>query len=131
MVADLHSESHRSDALPVCLGGENPHRLVSLWDIVNQFNVHTLYVLLRQVELFEGQYETAGARELTKEELGNAYKTLAFARDELKVARFEDLSNKANRSLISIPHSPKKYRSEEHTSELQSLRHLVCRLLLE
>src|SRR5438045_6273835 len=23
-----------------------------------------------------------------------------------------------------------KYRSEEHTSELQSLRHLVCRLLL-
>src|SRR5437899_4879419 len=28
---------------------------------------------------------------------------------------------------ISIPHD----RSEEHTSELQSLRHLVCRLLLE
>src|ERR1035438_7955644 len=24
----------------------------------------------------------------------------------------------------------RKYRSEEHTSELQSLRHLVCRLLL-
>src|ERR1039458_3433063 len=28
-------------------------------------------------------------------------------------------------------HSPKQTRSEEHTSELQSLRHLVCRLLLE
>src|SRR5947199_1939709 len=26
---------------------------------------------------------------------------------------------------------PRKVRSEEHTSELQSLRHLVCRLLLE
>src|SRR5258705_6095579 len=26
---------------------------------------------------------------------------------------------------------PKSERSEEHTSELQSLRHLVCRLLLE
>src|SRR5258705_7237098 len=26
---------------------------------------------------------------------------------------------------------PVGYRSEEHTSELQSLRHLVCRLLLE
>src|SRR5205814_5293746 len=26
---------------------------------------------------------------------------------------------------------PYKWRSEEHTSELQSLRHLVCRLLLE
>src|SRR5258705_5730448 len=25
----------------------------------------------------------------------------------------------------------KSFRSEEHTSELQSLRHLVCRLLLE
>src|SRR5437899_12371924 len=27
--------------------------------------------------------------------------------------------------------SPPRWRSEEHTSELQSLRHLVCRLLLE
>src|SRR5205814_4702760 len=29
------------------------------------------------------------------------------------------------------PRSPDFLRSEEHTSELQSLRHLVCRLLLE
>src|SRR5262245_64367849 len=29
------------------------------------------------------------------------------------------------------PHLAKLSRSEEHTSELQSLRHLVCRLLLE
>src|SRR5438045_5998168 len=28
-------------------------------------------------------------------------------------------------------HRPSPGRSEEHTSELQSLRHLVCRLLLE
>src|SRR5262245_64314120 len=28
-------------------------------------------------------------------------------------------------------HRPEVDRSEEHTSELQSLRHLVCRLLLE
>src|ERR1035441_5371166 len=27
-------------------------------------------------------------------------------------------------------HFPSRARSEEHTSELQSLRHLVCRLLL-
>src|SRR5262245_62611219 len=33
----------------------------------------------------------------------------------------------ANRSKIASGSS----RSEEHTSELQSLRHLVCRLLLE
>src|ERR1035438_10837681 len=29
------------------------------------------------------------------------------------------------------PRGTHSYRSEEHTSELQSLRHLVCRLLLE
>src|SRR5205814_5335811 len=29
------------------------------------------------------------------------------------------------------PHGRLRLRSEEHTSELQSLRHLVCRLLLE
>src|ERR1035438_4249100 len=30
-----------------------------------------------------------------------------------------------------VPDDERSYRSEEHTSELQSLRHLVCRLLLE
>src|SRR5262245_64806025 len=33
-------------------------------------------------------------------------------------------------SFIANPQSA-LFRSEEHTSELQSLRHLVCRLLLE
>src|ERR1035438_10556519 len=33
----------------------------------------------------------------------------------------------ARRDLLDV----RLYRSEEHTSELQSLRHLVCRLLLE
>src|ERR1039458_10726171 len=31
----------------------------------------------------------------------------------------------------SLSHNCRHVRSEEHTSELQSLRHLVCRLLLE
>src|SRR5262245_64050802 len=34
-------------------------------------------------------------------------------------------------SAIAPPERPVPARSEEHTSELQSLRHLVCRLLLE
>src|SRR5205814_3667615 len=34
---------------------------------------------------------------------------------------------RANSARSERPHA----RSEEHTSELQSLRHLVCRLLLE
>src|SRR5438045_5340744 len=33
--------------------------------------------------------------------------------------------------IDSTPFSSRFNRSEEHTSELQSLRHLVCRLLLE
>src|ERR1035441_2501699 len=32
---------------------------------------------------------------------------------------------------IVLTSNAASYRSEEHTSELQSLRHLVCRLLLE
>src|SRR5262245_66430209 len=35
------------------------------------------------------------------------------------------------RALEGEPAGPVNLRSEEHTSELQSLRHLVCRLLLE
>src|SRR5262245_62942254 len=44
---------------------------------------------------------------------------------------------RAHRITIPLHFSPKRahvveaHRSEEHTSELQSLRHLVCRLLLE
>src|ERR1035438_10574243 len=33
--------------------------------------------------------------------------------------------------IVPVPLPARVYRSEEHTSELQSLRHLVCRLLLE
>src|SRR5438045_7612440 len=42
-----------------------------------------------------------------------------------KGTKFEDLAKQSK-----DPGSKDK-RSEEHTSELQSLRHLVCRLLLE
>src|SRR5258705_1883707 len=34
-------------------------------------------------------------------------------------------------SLLLVSGDHRQARSEEHTSELQSLRHLVCRLLLE
>src|SRR5947199_4694440 len=51
-------------------------------------------------------------------------RVLAYCRDEPALA-FEMLTD-----LTAVDYS--KYpRSEEHTSELQSLRHLVCRLLLE
>src|ERR1035441_10922808 len=34
-------------------------------------------------------------------------------------------------SITEVFGHPAEFRSEEHTPELQSLRHLVCRLLLE
>src|SRR5262245_65006240 len=37
----------------------------------------------------------------------------------------------AQELLGGLPADGSRWRSEEHTSELQSLRHLVCRLLLE
>src|SRR5262245_62299334 len=47
----------------------------------------------------------------------------------LFVLMFEWLTLLATRRCL--PQTSQCARSEEHTSELQSLRHLVCRLLLE
>src|SRR5205823_13700726 len=44
-------------------------------------------------------------------------------------SRWETRASKSIRRPCSLPSS--NYRSEEHTSELQSLAYLVCRLLLE
>src|SRR5258705_7938372 len=38
---------------------------------------------------------------------------------------------RARRQIVHYCSANEQLRSEEHTSELQSLRHLVCRLLLE
>src|SRR5438045_5115695 len=38
------------------------------------------------------------------------------------------ISSETSSTAVTVPND---FRSEEHTSELQSLRHLVCRLLLE
>src|ERR1035438_3484313 len=58
-------------------------------------------------------------------ELENRDLTAQVAEGQGAVLQAE--SNLRSTSGASIPES----RSEEHTSELQSLRHLVCRLLLE
>src|SRR5438045_1230775 len=41
------------------------------------------------------------------------------------------IATEADKSDIPAVRTRQQPRSEEHTSELQSLRHLVCRLLLE
>src|SRR5256884_3826905 len=53
----------------------------------------------------------------------------SMVHDPDAVARFN--REAANASRINHPNVCAIYRSEEHTSELQSRLHLVCRLLLE
>src|SRR5262245_9869737 len=43
----------------------------------------------------------------------------------------KEMSKDPPRRIVALPSEVHIPRSEEHTSELQSLRHLVCRLLLE
>src|ERR1039458_10609364 len=64
-----------------------------------------------------------GSRDLLGSFLGHTVRRAAKQNGQrtLRIDRSEDCCLQMN----SIP------RSEEHTSELQSLRHLVCRLLLE
>src|SRR5258705_6114310 len=55
--------------------------------------------------------------------------TTLFRSDGKQALAVKSAANKV--ALLSIDGSATLLRSEEHTSELQSLRHLVCRLLLE
>src|SRR5262245_63971503 len=53
-------------------------------------------------------------------------------RSDVRQCRRECRIESMRRLQIELPARMRRFpRSEEHTSELQSLRHLVCRLLLE
>jgi hypothetical protein len=110
-------------ALPVCLGGENSHRLVSLWDIVNVFRAHSLYSMLRQMEILEGRLESASQKDraLTVDEMRDVSSTLDFAAQELKLATFDELSEKAQRHTISLSF-PSRNNPQSVATTLQELR---------
>src|SRR5439155_7646052 len=66
------------------------------------------------------------------------YTTLFRSFDFVELDRLEPLeelivapNDPAFKRDVSILQQPRHFRSEEHTSELQSRGHLVCRLLLE
>src|SRR2546429_6473551 len=58
------------------------------------------------------------------------FKTDVAKEDQVK-AMFERMIDAFGRIDICVPNAGIQLRSEEHTSELQSRLHLVCRLLLE
>src|SRR5690348_17594653 len=63
---------------------------------------------------------------------GFVYPPLPLSRDQQK-ALSETIKSKTGGKGADVLYDPvgDQYRSEEHTSELQSPVHLVCRLLLE
>src|SRR2546422_7355819 len=61
--------------------------------------------------------------------LADSHRLANHRRDTVK--KFAWLQKNCRKGKIIRPEARGKYRSEEHTSELQSRLHLVCRLLLE
>src|SRR2546425_5958303 len=66
------------------------------------------------------------------ERVGPAGTSRAYAAYALGLLTLINLLNYTDRNVVFALFEPiKRERSEEHTSELQSLAYLVCRLLLE
>ena len=77
MVAGVHSESGIRNTLSVCLGRENPHRLVSLWDIVNQFKAADFCLRAGNMAVFEARFQSENPSNLGVE--GWAQLSIEFA----------------------------------------------------
>src|SRR5262245_64221220 len=90
------------------------------------------YILLPYTTLFRSKASFLLEEFIVKEKQAGRWK-LQFNRQEIKALIHGHCHEKA---LIGSRYLKEALalaypRSEEHTSELQSLRHLVCRLLLE
>src|ERR1035438_4455617 len=85
----------------------------------------------RPASQFLVKFDLAGITSLKY--AGDKYDTDYIAQDELlgHVRVRYKLGESDWRQFSTTDSKNREQRSEEHTSELQSLRHLVCRLLLE
>src|SRR5438045_6106124 len=86
-----------------------------------RFSVYWIYGLLFTAIIAYNMFRTVNNNGV--ETNIEAFKELAKQGDvnEIKIIR--------NKKIVRVSLSKDSVRSEEHTSELQSLRHLVCRLL--
>src|SRR5690554_7233838 len=83
-----------------------------------------------ELRLFPGNYDeymTAATQARERMLSDNAKKKAQIAELQQFVSRFSANASKAKQATSRA----RQIRSEEHTSELQSRPHLVCRLLLE
>src|SRR5438045_6239717 len=95
--------------------------------LARQVEVPAMVVFLNKVDMMEDE-ELLELVELEVRELLSKYQ---FPGDDVPVIRGSALLALESRGDLSRSDPAAACRSEEHTSELQSLRHLVCRLLLE
>src|SRR5207253_2645541 len=78
----------------------------------------------------EQSFETDLSRDLYRLELAAA-RTFGFLHEEQAMRNMGLIRGASEENVIVVTRNGVKNRSEEHTSELQSRGHLVCRLLLE
>src|ERR1039458_1016284 len=69
--------------------------------------------------------------ELAERSTGVQYPAVNVYCEKIVTQLKEKFRNFSGKAIVAIEVRVSQDRSEEHTSELQSLRHLVCRLLLE
>src|SRR5437016_12016534 len=94
----------------------NPH-----WEPLNNFDKVAAGIFRRQ----KAEQCSRGAREILDRPLVVATERINMNFHSLTRAHIFELS------FLEVCRHPDIVRSEEHTSELQSLTNLVCRLLLE
>src|SRR5205814_3551245 len=85
--------------------------------------------LLRQVR--QGVIEVATSKRLLEQQARKLAEQLPRADDQARRAMAAGREDLARIAIQRKQAASDELRSEEHKAELQSLRHLVCRLLLE
>src|SRR5690554_2948521 len=100
--------------------------------LLRRFGLRFCLLLLCLLPLYiqaQSRLQTAKEFLLNKSTLKSAGFQMQQDASEDLILKYE--STQAVRTPVAVYEHPRQGRSEEHTSELQSRPHLVCRLLLE